>query len=141
MEEFKILLFESEYKLSFPGYEVLSTSACEKLINSIAGKHQIDISNFEQQLTSMQSFYKRTDALEGFNLLNTLTELKIKPLSKVFLNWYRYEKIDVFKIDDVDNYFYSIWFPSSDDIDLFDESLSWILSIRHDGFIGYIKWI
>lgn len=42
-------------------------------------------------------------------------------------------------INELDKYFYDIWFPIADDIDLFDKSLSWILSIRHDGCITYIK--
>lgn len=139
MEEFKISLFESEYKINFPSYETLTVPECVKYVNIIAERYDIDISNFEGQLASHQSFYKGADASEGFKLLNTLTNLEIQPLSKVFLNWYQFKKIDIFKTDNLDKYFYDIWFPSSDDIDLFDESLSWMLSIRHDGCISYIK--
>jgi hypothetical protein len=139
MEEFKISLFESEYKLKFPGYKTLSVLECEELVNSIAKRLQIKTSSFESQLVPLRKGYIEIDALEGFKFSNTLAKLQIKASSNIFLNWYQFKKIDLFKIDSLDRYFYDIWFPSSDDIDLFDESLSWILSIRHDGYISYIK--
>lgn len=139
MEDFKISLFESEYKITFPNYETLMELECDKLVSAIAERYNIDKSNFEEQMRSKQSYFKEVYALDGFKLLNTLNKLEIEPLSEIFLNWYQFKKIDIFTTDNLDKYFYDIWFPSSDDVDLFDESLSWILSIRHDGCVSYLK--
>ncbi len=32
-------------------------------------------------------------------------------------------------------WFDDIWYPASDDIDLFDSTLDWILSVSHSGLI------
>lgn len=89
-------------------------------------------------LAAKQSFYNESDSLENFKLIDNLKKIGITPMKEVFINWYRFERIDVFNAVDLDKFFYNIWFPSSDDIDIFDESLNWIVSIRHDGIISYI---
>jgi hypothetical protein len=72
---------------------------------------------------------------EKFNLLNTLKSLNISPNDKVFVNFYRFDEIDELPIEDVSRYFRFIWYPASDDIDIFDETLEWILSVTHSGII------
>jgi hypothetical protein len=57
----------------------------------------------------------------------------------IFLNWYRYDDVDEMRLADVTKFFEDIWYPSSDDLDIFDESLRWILSIRHDGEVKYVN--
>jgi hypothetical protein len=139
MDEFKISLFESEHKTSFPEYETLNQSECQSIATELSNRYKINISNPGVELASKQSFYDKCNALDRFDLINTLTDLGIEPNGKLFINWDRFEKIDVFDIDDVDRYFNNMWFPSSDDIDLFDDGLSWILSVRHDGCISILK--
>lgn len=59
-------------------------------------------------------------------------------LSNVFINWYRFDDIDKMSLKDLDQYFYDIWFPATDDIDIFDDTFKWIVSIFHDGIISCI---
>lgn len=40
---------------------------------------------------------------------------------------------------DLANFFDYIWFPSSDDVDIFDASFDWILSIDHAGFVKLLN--
>lgn len=70
---------------------------------------------------------------EGFSILNTLNGIIKNANDKLFVNWYRYDEIDIFKAGDLSTYFDDIWFPDVDDIDIFDNSLDWIVTIRHDG--------
>ncbi len=37
------------------------------------------------------------------------------------------------------NFFSDIWYPSLDDIEIFDLNLNWIVSVRHYGGIYYVK--
>jgi len=138
MDEFKISLFEREHELSFPKYKTLSNIETQKLVDNLTEKYSINTSNLVLALASKQIFYDETNGLEGFELKKILANLGIKSSREIFINFYKFEKIDVLNIDDLDKYFYDIWFPSSDDIDLFDESLDWILSIRHDGCISFV---
>ncbi|SEP46075.1 hypothetical protein [Mucilaginibacter sp. OK283] len=138
MDEFKISLFENEHNASFPQHRELTKLESQKLANEISKKYNINILNFEMDLAAKQSFYNESDSLENFKLIDNLKKIGITPMKEVFINWYRFERIDVFNAVDLDKFFYNIWFPSSDDIDIFDESLNWIVSIRHDGIISYI---
>lgn len=138
MDEFKISLFEDEYKVSFPCYKSLSDVECQNLLKFISNKYTIPIENIEKELMLKQHFYETSNALDNFSLIDALAKLQIKPLKNVFVNWDDFKSIDVFNLDDLNKYFFDIWFPSSDDIDIFDESLNWILSIRHDGCINFV---
>jgi hypothetical protein len=139
MDSFKITLFEKDQTGSFPKFASLSEAECRELVRSISERFEIDTANFEKELTQKQSYYDGSNAEDRFGLIDTLNSLKIRPLSKIFINWSRWSELnmDVFDIKDLDKYFGDIWFPSSDDIDLFDESLTWIVSIRHDGCVSY----
>ncbi|TDQ09206.1 hypothetical protein [Pedobacter metabolipauper] len=139
MDDFKISLFENEYKIPFPVYSVLDELSCHKLKDQISGKYNLNVLNIEHDLTLKQSFYKDSNAGEGFQLISVLLAIGISPLSEVFINWYQFKRLDEFELKDLDKYFGDIWFPVADDIDLFDKTLEWILSIRHDGCITFCK--
>jgi hypothetical protein len=139
MEDFKVDLFKEEYKINFPNYIHLPESDCLELIRVISEKYKISVDSLAKELNSIQSFLGDVNAKDDFKLIDVLNRLSIKPPSQIYINWYRFDDIDVFDIIDLDKYFYDIWFSSSDDIDLFDESLDWIISIRHDGCISFVK--
>ncbi|MEX0599721.1 MAG: hypothetical protein WD205_03690, partial [Rhodothermales bacterium] len=64
-----------------------------------------------------------------------LKECGIHPATKVYVNWDRFEEVDRMALDDLDDFFHYIWYPSSDDIDVFDDDLEWILSVTHGGSV------
>ncbi|UOG32770.1 hypothetical protein [Leptospira noguchii] len=57
----------------------------------------------------------------------------------VYINWYRMDKIDQMYLKEVITNFDDIWYPSADDIDIIDISISWIFSISHFGEIKLIE--
>lgn len=139
MDKFKITLFENEFGRSFPSYKELPKEECQFLLKSVCKTYRIIETNFATQLDSVQSFYSDSNAVdEDFKLKNTLFNLGISFNSTLFVNWFRFERIDAFYIDDLDEYFNNIWFHVADDIDLFDESLTWIVSIHHEGYISVV---
>lgn len=140
MDEFKITLFESEYSECFPKYVTLAETNCNELANELSVKYKLRRDTLEDDMFNKQFKFKDYNALDGFELIKTLFKLEIIPLERVFINWYMFKQIDEFDIKDVDKYFDDIWFPSSDDIDIFDKTLDWVLTVRHDGFISYLKY-
>jgi hypothetical protein len=139
METFKIDLFKKEYKIVFPNFVHLSENECLPLIAQISKKFDLEINNLIQSISLRQSYLENIDAKDGFNLIETLNSISILPLAKIYINWYQFDNIDLLFTSDLNKYFYDIWFPSADDIDLFDESLNWIVSIRHDGIVSFLK--
>ena len=47
--------------------------------------------------------------------------------------------IDEMKLDDLNKYFYDIWYPVVEDIEIFDRECNWMILISHDGDVGYIS--
>lgn len=64
----------------------------------------------------------------------------VVPSSELYVWWQQEEEeiIDVFTTRDAVRLFKEIWRPSSDDIDLFDGSLTWMLRVDHGGFVSLI---
>lgn len=141
MENFKIDLFKKEYQIDFPNYAHLSESECLLLITKISKKYDLELNNLTQSLSSRQINLTNVDAKENFSLIDTLNSISIIPLDNIYINWFHFDNIDILNTSDFNKYFDDIWFPSADDIDLFDESLTWVVSIRHDGTVSYLKEI
>ena len=70
-----------------------------------------------------------------FNLFELFKFLGIPPVN-VFINWGKFDNIDEISFNDLGQYFYDLWFHSADNIDIFDDTYRWIVSIRHDGVIS-----
>jgi len=139
MEEFKISLFEKEHNTVFPSHKTLSEDECKNLRLKIIGKYDLEQKNMANKLFSKQNYYADEDASEDFNLIETLDKLEIHPEENVYIDWYNFERIDLMAIKDLSIFFYDVWYPVADDINIFDESLDWLIFIRHDGTIYYIK--
>ena len=145
MEKIKLDNFSNEYPgRDFPEYASLSKSACSDIAQSIQEKFAL--ANAIDGLTlvkALDAFAKPCEAAshvgEDFDLSALLNACGIDAADVVYINWHRYDKIDRLKRCDLAGYFYDIWYPDVDDIDVFDDSLSWILSVRHDGYIKLLR--
>ena len=138
MENFKIDLFVGEYNEDFPEYSHLSESDCTIIMEKLSESFSVDFSsNIAKKLDERQFFEESINAKEEFGLIDFLQKINVIPLSKIYINWYKFKDIDFVDLVDMNKYFYDIWFPSADDIDLFDKNFNWIVSIRHDGVISF----
>lgn len=146
MEEFKIKLFEEKNgKSSFPKHVNLNEQQCLDILNLLKSKYEdikdFDSLNFIKFLSDSQKFLLEFNAeSESFSLRQCIDKLKIKPNEEVYINWYRFDDIDKIRFSDLEMWFTDIWFPASDDIDIFDSSFDWLISIRHDGQVSYLIW-
>jgi len=68
-----------------------------------------------------------------FDLGKVFDQLELSVSGNVFIDWYWYDEIDEMRAADVIACFDDIWYPSSDDIDVFDQSMDWVVSITHHG--------
>lgn len=137
MDSYKIELFEKEGK-EFPFFLHLSDE--DDLFNI----QQILLENFNHltidelmEKLDTENFISDFNASNEseFNLFELFKSLEIAPVN-VFINWGKFENIDEISFNDLDQYFYDLWFHSTDNIDIFDDTYRWIVSIRHDGVIS-----
>jgi hypothetical protein len=76
---------------------------------------------------------------DDFHLQETMVRVGITPQKTVYVNWYRYDEIDEMHFAELAKYFDDIWYPSSDDIDLFDSTFSWLVEIPHYGVVQWCR--
>lgn len=93
-----------------------------------------------KQLNALGEICKGFNAkLDKFRVGQVLSEVNIRPSGKIYLNWYRFDDIDQLNFSDLDMYFSDIWYPDLDDLDIFDNSLDWIISITHSGDLKLVR--
>jgi hypothetical protein len=76
---------------------------------------------------------------DSFDLNELLATCKLEASDDVYINWYRYDKIDQLKKSDLARFFTDIWYEGSDDLDIFDGTFNWMLLIRHDGYLKLLR--
>ena len=74
---------------------------------------------------------------ENFDLKTAFSELGIATPNEIYINFNKFESIDILRFDDLSKFFSDIWYPSLDDIEIFDINLSFIVLVRHYGAIYY----
>lgn len=144
MEKFKIEHFERDNPLKkFPWFRSLNAHELETITQNLSEKLRLtfqDNLSFTKTIAELGAPVNGVNAEDdGFKLSKVMSFLDIKPQANVYINWYRYDRIDEMTFVDLDEYFDDIWYPGPDDIDIFDTSFSWILSVSHDGDITFVK--
>ena len=64
-----------------------------------------------------------------------LSKLQFATDGKIYLNWNKFDDVDEMKTKFFIESFEHIWYPSSDDLDLIDTKMRWLLSVDHSGII------
>jgi hypothetical protein len=145
MEKIKLDNFFNENPgREFPEYVSLSKIDCDEIAQSIQEKFSLkDATDGLMLVKAIDLLAKPCQSAshvgEDFDLNALLKERGIDAADVVYINWHRYDKLDKLKRSDLARHFYDIWYPDVDNIDVFDGSLDWILSMRHDGYIKLLR--
>lgn len=140
MDKFKIENFKTKNPTErFPSFKELDNLKCKKICDEIIMRYGLVCQSSLEMVRIIDSYQEVVEGLsadnESFKLQGFFNHLDIKPEKNVFINWYRYDQIDSILWDDfVENFDY-IWYPSADDIDIFDNTFDWILSVKHNGVL------
>lgn len=76
---------------------------------------------------------------EDFDFTRLLKDSHIEIPSDVFLNFTEFDRLERMRYSDFAKYFRNVYWPATDDLDCFDETLNWIVSIDHDGNITLLQ--
>lgn len=147
MEQFKIEHYERERGVgSFPWFRSLSHAECDHISTRI--RKLLDVAPNATDLELVQLIEARSREVNGvdaesaaFNLANVFHDCALRKPETVYLNWYRFDKIDEMKTADVIHAFDDIWYPSSNDLDIFHPNCDWLVSIRHYGGVGVLPLV
>ncbi|WP_103644246.1 heat-shock protein [Campylobacter concisus] len=137
MDQIKLENFRKEYGFDMPIVRSLSPGECLKIRENLLHKFS---------LNDIDEFFKidKFNRLDGFNadevnfdLKTAFSKLGIATPNEICINFNKFESIDILRFDDLSKFFSDIWYPSLDDIEIFDMNLSFIFSVRHYGLIHH----
>lgn len=119
-----------------PHVEHLSREDCERLRecvastlglpSSVGGASLVKILREKQRPTGMLI----TDV--NFSLTRAFEDLNLRPKLSLYRNWAQFNLIDRFKSRFICRHIQDLLYPGGDDIDLFDESFSWVVSVDYE---------
>ena len=137
MDQIKLENFRKEHGFDMPIIRSLSAGECLKIRENLLHKFSLD---------DIDEFFKidkfsRLDGFsadeENFDLKAVFGKLNIAMPNEICINFNKFESIDILHFDDLSKFFSDIWYPSLDDIEIFDINLSFIVLVRHYGAIYY----
>jgi len=141
LERFKIVFPDTE----FPVVHALPSEKCVDLKRKLAEKLGLATNVAPVQLleTLYNSFHIERAGIvatdPGFNLGTLLRESGVKTSQQVYINWNQFDHVDEIKLTDLVKYFQYLWYPSSDDVEIFDDTLRWVALVRHDGAVRVVR--
>lgn len=140
MDQIKLENFRKEHGFEIPIVRSLLPGECIKIRENLLHKFS---------LNDIDDFFKidKFSKLDGFNadevnfdLMTAFSELGIATPNEICINFNKFESIDILRFEDFSKFFSDIWYPSLDDIEIFDINLSFILSVRHYGAIYHFTF-
>jgi uncharacterized protein (DUF927 family) len=110
----------------------------EKLCNSFSKKNDIICNKFYENIYIFEKVVGHIDNIDLFKIFqNCDNSLTIDDF--IYLDWGNLEEIVQVNLNDfivnIDNF----WYPSSDDLSIFNQNCNWILNIHHYGAIGCVQ--
>lgn len=141
MEAFKLVNFKHEHNTNMPIVRSIEGSECEAVCRSLFRNWHVNtLEEFfkkeEQEFVLLDDINAEDDDLDWNKVFNSIG---IPVPNEVFINFERFNNIDVFLFKYFCKYFDDIWYPAADDIEVFDVSFNWIVSVKHYGAVHYAK--
>lgn len=140
MEQFKFDFFKKEHSSQTMNVVTLSKAECDKVFTSFCSAYNMEKQERNQVFDIIQDRgipVNFTNAEEkNFDLSCLISENCKRQLpTHLYVCWDYFYAIDRFDYNDIVKYFSDIWYPSVDDIIIFDDSYKVCIMIRHDGVI------
>jgi hypothetical protein len=130
MHEWKLSQFLKEHGNKFPHYTSLSIEECTAVKRKIAGLVESEEEKPVEILKALDALANETGS-DPCSADFSLQPWKHYFGSSVCINWGKFDEIDEMSFDDLSRHFSDIWFPSTDDIEIFDRSFKCFLLVRH----------
>lgn len=144
MENFKLENFRREYpNIEFPTFYTLNDKEIFNLQSTLFRKLRLaekSLLKLTELINSIALVIKETDANnDNFRLLTLLSDNNIKPNALVYLNWYRYDRIDKMRLIDLNKYFNDIGIQA---LMILTSLMTHILGfclLRHNGILSLAR--
>ena len=144
MDEMKIKNFATANPgKPLPVAQHLDMKECESLQGALAVK--LGLPRHSNSLEILRELELRSQDLCGirpsddsFRALDLFSRLGLDARN-IYINWSRFDDIDEMSAADCSDVFHDLWYPSSDDIEIFDRSMTWVLLVRHFDVLQIVR--
>ena len=139
MENYKIELWEGEV----PNIEILKKESIEKckikLCSNFFRKkiNEPECRNFYELFSKYEKYISDIENIKNIDFYFLLRKCNKGVFPKyLYLDFGNFEKIYKISAEDFIRNINNIWYPSSDDLSIFNELCNWVLTIHHEGSMG-----
>ena len=140
MDQIKLENFRKEYGFEMPIIRSLPAGECIKIRENLLHKFSLDDIDEFFKIDKFNKFDGFSADEANFDLKALFSKLNITAPNEICINFNKFESIDILRFDDLCKFFSDIWYPSLDDIEIFDINLSFIISVRHYGAIYHFTF-
>ena len=140
MDQIKLENFRKEYGFDMPIVMSLPNDECLKIRENLLHKFNLDYIDEFFKINKFNKFDGFSADEANFDLKALFSKLNITAPNEICINFNKFENIDILHFDDLSKFFSDIWYPSLDDIEIFDINLSFIISVRHYGAIYHFTF-
>ena len=140
MDQIKLENFRKEYGFKMPIIRSLSAGECLKIRENLLHKFNLDDVDEFFKIDKFSRFDGFNADEENFDLKAAFRKLNIATPNEICINFNTFESIDILRFEDFSKFFSDIWYPSLDDIEIFDLNLNWIVSVRHYGAVYHFTF-
>ena len=138
MQAWKLENFATTETRPFPRYRAPTPEERGRLARfyvNVFGELRPDWQGREWQSHLLQVTSANAGA-EEFDLQEFLLNIGLFHEFDVAVKWSdNMDDVDVFSLQDLCEFFDDIWYPSTDDIEIVDMNLKWMLAIDHHGYM------
>jgi hypothetical protein len=139
MDQFKIDNFRRDHPgTPFPQYRTLTPEEAQEVRSRLCGAAGLD--PLQDPLSILKALDRLAEPIPGLNAQEAsfdceaaLRSRRVLGADTVYVNWDRFRVVDRIGWRDLVRYFSDLWYPSSDDIEVFDDSMAWVLLVAHHG--------
>lgn len=145
MKTFKIENYEREHgQGTFPPFRHLAPDEAQRIEEGLLSRLKLPSGSSARDI--LQSIHDRAGVVSGanadddqFDLRHVLDELGLALSEFTYLNWYRFDDIDKIQTSALLKHFSDIWYPASDDLELIDAQMQWVVAVHHSGTVKALK--
>ena len=135
MQDIKIKNMKEDYSC-IPDYETFSVSEAKAIVRALNSVYSLDnIAESEAAEEILKKSISVSVVNDDYSLKILGENLGIDIGDSLFVSWNKFDEIDTIKTDEFEEYFFDLWYEGIDNIEIFDNTLEWILFIMHNGDI------
>jgi hypothetical protein len=139
MEDFKIEYFKTDHPdREFPVFHHLIDIEAKDLFHRLKERFSLDVEGNAEALLNVilheSEEQLKIDDPAAFVLSEMLATHGISA-DMIYINWYKFDDIDIMNIETIDRFFEYVWYKGPDDIELFDATFDWFILINHEGYV------